>query len=247
MATVTESSSATSPVQVQEPAEVPPLENGDRLTGAEFLRRYDAMPDLKKAELIEGIVYMGSPVSYHHCSPHFDLVSWLGYYRMSTPGIVGGDNGTVRLDLDNIPQPDAFLRIPAEAGGQSRLGADGYIAGAPELVAEVSNSTASYDTHAKKTVYRRNGVREYLIWRTRERAVDWFILRDGEYARLEPTADGLHHSAIFPGLWLDAGALIRGDTEALLRATQAGLASPGHAAFLERLKDPGDGPIPQGG
>ena len=41
-----------------------PLENGDRLTRAEFERRYAAMPRLKKAELIEGIVYVPSPVRY---------------------------------------------------------------------------------------------------------------------------------------------------------------------------------------
>src|SRR5262245_6655339 len=88
---------------------IPPLQNGDRLTSAEFERRYDAMPNLKKAELIEGVVYMPSPVSFEeHGAPHFDVISWLGMYRMMTPGIRGGDNASLRLDLDNMPQPDAF-------------------------------------------------------------------------------------------------------------------------------------------
>lgn len=43
---------------------IPPLENGDGLSRAEFERRYDAMPELKKAELLEGIVYMAAPVSH---------------------------------------------------------------------------------------------------------------------------------------------------------------------------------------
>src|SRR5205807_2900720 len=89
-----------------------PLEPGDRLTRPEFERRYDAMPHLKKAELIEGVVYLPSPVRNDaHSSPHFDLITWLGIYRMFTPGVAGGDNGSLRLDLDNEPQPDAFLRL----------------------------------------------------------------------------------------------------------------------------------------
>lgn len=35
-----------------------PLENGDRLSRFEFEHRYQAMPELKKAELVEGVVYI---------------------------------------------------------------------------------------------------------------------------------------------------------------------------------------------
>src|SRR2546427_633255 len=111
---------------------IPPLENGDRLTRAEFERRYDAMPGLTKAELIEGVVYMPSPISVDHDGPHFDLITWLGVYRAATPGVRGGDNGSLRLDLDNMPQPDAYLMILPTHGGQARIGADRYVAGGPE-------------------------------------------------------------------------------------------------------------------
>src|SRR5436189_4569812 len=91
------------------PSVSPPLQDGDRLTRDEFERRYDATPGLKKAELIEGVVYMPPPVSFDgHAGPHFDLVTWLGSYAMGTPGVRGGDNGSLRLNLDNEPQPDAF-------------------------------------------------------------------------------------------------------------------------------------------
>src|SRR5436309_8264079 len=144
----------------------PPLENGDRLTRAEFERRYDAMPELKKAELIEGVVYMGSPVSHGgHRNPHFRHIGWLDRYATATPGVDGGDNSSLRLDLDNMPQPDAFLYILPERGGQARIADDGYLAGAPELIAEVASSSVSYDLHQKLHAYRRNGVREYLVWR----------------------------------------------------------------------------------
>src|SRR5258708_21179146 len=87
-----------------------PLENGDRLTGREFLRRYEAMPKVKKAELIEGIVYMGSPVRYtQHAKPDSLIQSWLGYFVARTPGTEGASNPTDRLDIDNVPQPDALL------------------------------------------------------------------------------------------------------------------------------------------
>jgi len=219
---------------------VPPLQPGDRLTRAEFERRYDATPGLKKAELIEGVVYMPPPpVSDGHSSPHFDLIGWLSTYRAATPGVLGGDNGSLRLDLDNMPQPDAFLRITEVCGGQSRIDADDYVEGAPEFVAEVAATSASYDLHAKLNVYRRHGVREYLVWRVFDRAIDYFVLRDGRYDRLPPTAKGLYQSEVFPGLWLDAPALIVGDLLKVTAVLQKGLASRKHAAFVARLKKAG--------
>ncbi len=104
---------------------IPPLQNGDRLSRAEFERRYAAMPQSQKAELIEGIVYlMSPPISDTHSGPHFNLIGWLAVYAWATEGVAGGDNGTLRLDLDNEPQPDAFLRIESESGGQSRVSKD---------------------------------------------------------------------------------------------------------------------------
>lgn len=215
----------------------PPLENGDRLTRAEFERRYAAMPHVKKAELIEGIVHMPSPVTDEHAAPHFDLIAWLGFYRAATPGISGGDNGTLRLDLDNEPQPDAFLRILASHGGQARVDADGYVNGAPELVAEVARSRVNIDLHAKLHVYRRNGVREYLVWRVLDKAIDWFVLREGNFEPLAPAAEGLYQSEVLPGLWLDTAALLRGDLLAVFQAVQRGIDSPEHAAFVRRLHE----------
>src|SRR5262249_50398042 len=154
-----------------------PLENGDRLTRDEFERRYEAMPHLHKAELIEGVVYMPSPVRMpQHAEPHAQLIIWLGQYMIGTPGVRVGDNSTVRLDLDNEPQPDVLVFIDPARGGQARIDADGYMEGAPELVAEVTASSASYDLHDKLHVYRRNGVREYIVWRVLEQEIDWFVL-----------------------------------------------------------------------
>jgi Uma2 family endonuclease len=222
---------------------VPPLENGDVLTRAEFEHRYEAMPHLKKAELIEGVVYVPSPVRHtYHGHPHTHLISWLGQYEASTPGVQASDNSTVRLDLDNEPQPDALLFIDPACGGQARIDAEEYIAGAPELVAEVASSSASYDLHAKLRVYRRNGVREYIVWRVLEREIDWFVLRAGQYERIPLDAAGLYRSEVFPGLWLDPAALLRGDLATVLAVVQRGLASPEHAAFITRLHPPATTP-----
>jgi Uma2 family endonuclease len=217
--------------------QIPLLQNGDRLTAAEFERRYSAMPGVNKAELIEGVVYMPSPVSHEeHGNPHLCLGTWMGTYMAFTPGVDGGDNSTLRLDIDNRPQPDAFLRLLPSHGGQSQTSADGYVVGAPELTAEVSASSVSYDLHDKLNAYRRNGVREYVVWRVLDGEVDWFVLRDGRYQRLAQTAAGLYQSEIFPGLWLDAAALVRNDLARVLQVLQEGLASPEHAAFVERLR-----------
>jgi Uma2 family endonuclease len=219
---------------------VPPLENGDRLSRNEFERRYEAMPHLKKAELIEGIVYMPSPVRYrHHGAPHAHLIGWLVQYAAGTSGVSVSDNSTVRLDLDNEPQPDALLLIDPTCGGQTRSSSDDYIEGSPELVAEVASSSVSYDLHAKLHVYRRNGVREYIVWRVGERAIDWFVLRAGQYERLPIGDDRVVRSETFPGLWLDASALLRGELVRVCTIVQQGLAGPEHAAFVARLQPQG--------
>ena len=215
---------------------VPALENGDRLTQAEFERRYDAMPHLKKAELIEGIVYMASPLRItQHGEPHASIIGWLMLYRASTPGVQLGDNCTVRLDADNEPQPDALLRIEVE--GKSKISEDGYVEGAPELIAEVAASTVSIDVHDKLKVYRRNQVQEYIIWRFQDRELDWFRLTEGKYILLDSNSQGIIKSEVFPGLWLDTEALLAGNLAKVIEIVQQGLTTVEHQNFVKQLSD----------
>lgn len=219
-----------------EPTPPPPLEPGDRLTRAEFERRYEAMPELKKAELIEGVVYTPSPVrARRHGRPHYQVITWLGHYEAATPGIFGADNTTARLDLDNEPQPDVLLMIEPGLGGQARISDDDYVEGAPELVVEVASSSVSYDLHAKPHVYRRNRVREYVVWRVLDGQIDWLVFRNERYEPLAPDDRGRFRSTVFPGLWLDPAALLRGDLAAVLAALREGLETPEHAAFAAEL------------
>ena len=230
-------SSAPAPAEARPAGSTPLLENGDRLPRAEFERRYEARPDLKKAELIEGVVHAPSPTRFrNHGRPHATLVGWLFTYAAATPGVQVGDNPTVRLDLDNEPQPDVAMLITPEAGGQARVDEDDYVAGAPELVAEVAASSASHDLHDKLRAYRRNGVREYLVWRTLDRRFDWFELIDGVYRPRTPDASGQVSSRVFPGLRLAVDALLKGDLPAVVAAQQGGLGEPDYAAFVERLQ-----------
>ena len=211
------------------------LHAGDRLTRDEFERRYAAMPQLKKAELLEGVVYMPSPVRYtQHGRPHGALTGWLSTYKQATPGVEFALDATLRLDQDNEPQPDLLLRTTG-ATAPSRIDADGYVVGAPELVVEVAASSVSYDLHQKLHVYRRAGVAEYLVLRADDAEVDWFCLRGGAYERLQPDAAGCLRSVALPGLWLDVGALLADDTAGLCRAVQAGVRTPEHAALCRRL------------
>jgi Uma2 family endonuclease len=219
------------------PIIVPPLENGDRLTRAEFERRYEAMPQVHKAELIEGEVHMPSPVRIkHHARPHRDLSALLAIYSHFTPGVGGGDNPSVRLDNDNEPQPDDVLYIEPECGGNIRIDDDDIINGAPELAAEVSSSTVSIDVGKKLQVYRRNKVQEYIVWRVLDRAIDWFYWKDGNYERMPATADGVVTSVVFPGLWLDLPAIVRGDFARAHAVLQQGLQSREHAEFVAKLE-----------
>ncbi|MBH8577800.1 Uma2 family endonuclease [Nostocaceae cyanobacterium CENA369] len=223
-------------IQNEESVKLPPLENGDRLTRDQFERRYRAMPNVKKAELIEGVVYVASPLRFEsHAEPHSFVITWLGVYYAATSGVRLGDNATVRLDLDNEPQPDALLRIDL---GQSTISDDDYIEGAPELVVEIAASSAAYDLHNKLKVYRRNGVQEYIIWTTYENQVTWFRLKGQEYITLKPDADGVIKSEIFPGLWLASNALLAGNLAKVLAVLQEGLNTPEHTDFIHRLSQP---------
>lgn len=194
-----------------------PLESGDRLTRAEFERRYSARPDIKKAELIEGVVYVASPVHFEeHAEPHGFMLHWLWTYRLRHPGVRVGDNGTVRLDRDNEAQPDAFM---FKEGGRAGRTSDDYLEGAPELVAEIAASSAAHDMNAKMHIYRRNGVREYVVWQIYDERVDWFRLNaDGVYEPAMPGEGGIIDSEVFPGLRLDVPALLRGDLAAVIAA-----------------------------
>ena len=215
-----------------------PLENGDRLTRREFEQRYAARPDIKKAELIEGVVHMPSPVRFaSHGEPHSWVLTWLGTYCASTPGVRVADNTTVRLDSNNEPQPDALLRIEPEAGGRSRLSDDDYVEGAPELIVEIASSSVAYDLHDKLRAYLRNGVREYVVWRVYDEALDWFVLKDGDYIPLAPdTTGGVIRSGVFPGLRLAVDALLVGDVARVLAVLQEGMGTAEHVEFVERLR-----------
>ena len=212
---------------------IPPLENGDRLTRPEFERRYQAMPHIKKAELIEGVVYMRAALRFRsHGKPHANIIGWLWFYQIATPGVELGDNSTVRLDLDNEPQPDAVLLID---GGTARISDDDYIEGAPELAVEVAASSATYDLHDKKRAYRRNGVREYIVWRVNDNELDWFSLEAGEYILLPRDDEGIIRSQVFPGLWLAIPSLLSGKMTEVLAVLQQGLNSAEHQEFLQLL------------
>jgi Uma2 family endonuclease len=212
---------------------VPPLRAGDRLTREEFLRRWEADPSIKLAELIGGTVYMPSPVSVDHGEVHRWVGAWLGVYQAFTPGVTG-ENDTTSFMLDDTPQPDLNLRLRPEYGGGSWVEGK-YLQGSPELVAEVCASTASYDLHQKYDLYQSAGIPEYLAVVVFEREIRWHVLVDGHYQLLSPDADGLWRSRIFPGLWLDGAALLSGNLRQVLDRLQEGLHSAEHERFVAQL------------
>jgi Uma2 family endonuclease len=186
--------------------ESPALNSGDRMDRAEFERRYTCRPDIKKAELIAGVVYVASPVrTVEHADPHALLVTVLGAYRLVTPSVLLSDNGTYRCPDGSVVQPDVTLRY---RDGGSRLDDEHYLTGVPELCAEVAGSSLSIDLLEKKALYESIGVREYIVWQTEEERIDWWVLRNGAYQPLAPDGAGVIRSEVFPGLALDVPALV---------------------------------------
>lgn len=215
---------------------IPPLKPGDLLTRDEFHRRYEATPHLKKIELIEGVVYMGSPVRHtRHSQPHGLMMGWLAVYNAGTPGTDFGDNATVRLNDDNEIQPDAFLRLESRLGGHSQISEDDYIEGAPELIVEIAASSTDYDLDIKFLVYQHCGVQEYIVWQTEDEQLDWFRLVEGVYVPLQANTAGIIESRAFPGLRLAVDALLARDLATVLVELQKGLGTPEHTAFVDRL------------
>jgi Uma2 family endonuclease len=223
---------ATAPSKTYPRAVLVELENGARMTRAEFHRLYVKTPPKFKAELIGGIVYVASPVSPAHGKNHLNLGVLLGTYALHTPGTEAGDNATVFLSDEGEPQPDLYLRIRPEYGGQSRTTRNDYVAGAPELVAEIANSSKSIDLHEKRIDYARNGVREYLVLCVRERQLRWFDLPGDR--ELYPDSNGIIRVRCFPGLWIDVVALLEEDPQ-ILTVLNQGLANSEHAAFVSAL------------
>ena len=222
------------------PGLLPPLENGDQLSRCEFERRYAADPCIRKAELIEGVVYLASPLRFiPHAQPHGNLSTWIGTYAALTPGTAYGIEPTVRLDRDTELQPDIVLIRGEDNGGQTQFSPEGYLEGGPELVIEISASSASIDINCKKQIYCRNGVQEYLVWRWFEGKLDWFYLVDGDYRSLSPDPDRILRSQVFPGLWLPTQDLLDNQMGRVLQTLQQGLDSPEHQAFVTQLESSG--------
>lgn len=182
------------------------------------------MPALKKAELVAGVVHMASPVrADQHGDPDSFLQTWCGTYAARKSGIRASTNTTIRLSPDDVLQPDICLRLLPENGGRCIPDDDGYLRGPPELVVEIAASSVSIDTREKLRAYRCAGVKEYIVWRTQDEAIDWWQLVEDDYLPLPPDADGILRSRCFPGLWLNAEALLRHDGAALLDTLNAGL------------------------
>lgn len=215
--------------------EVQELHSGDRMSREQFHRIYTQMPEDFKAELIGGVVYVASPLKRKHGTNHLPLGTLLFIYEGRTPGTESGDNATVILGDENEPQPDLYLRILPDWGGQSGTTDEDYIDGAPEFVAEIALSSHSIDLHAKRAEYLEFGVLEYLVVNLRERRLHWFDLKEDR--ELSPDEEGVLRLKYFPGLWIDGEALIRRDHAGLLEALNRGLATEEHRLFVRKLAE----------
>jgi Uma2 family endonuclease len=213
-----------------------PLVAGQHLDQASFHERYEAMPPGTRAELINGVVFIPSPVGPDHGRAHFTAVVWLGFYAERTAGVEGLDNTSTALGPISEPQPDLQLRVLSEYGGRTQTDRR-FVRGVPELVVEVSHTTEGTDLGPKRDDYERAGVAEYVVVALESAEVLWHVLANGRFEIVPPDTDGLYRSREFPGLWLDPVALLGRDTQRLREVVALGLATPDHAAFVARLAE----------
>lgn len=192
------------------------------------------MPELKRAELIGGVVYIPSPLSLDHGDMDISVCSWVNHYAAFTPGCRSSSNATC-LMLEDSPQPDVHLRILPEFGGRTEV-EENLASGAPEFVAEVCFSSAAYDLHQKLALYQEAGVDEYLAVVLHEGELRWHRLQGGEYQIMSPSEDGVYRSVVFPGLWLNGIALLANNMQQVLATLQQGLETEEHTAFCTELE-----------
>jgi Uma2 family endonuclease len=223
----------TAPIPLASRSAAVELQNGDSMSRKEFHRLYERTPDGFKAELIGGIVYVASPLTRNHGKSHLLLSCVMGAYAGATPGVEASDNTTVILGDEGEPQPDLYLRVLPEFGGQSTTSSDGYVRGAPEFIIEVAVSSRAIDLHAKKRDFARYGVREYFVHCVKESQLRWFDLAAEK--ELQPDSAGVYRIGVFPGLWINGPGLLAHDYAALMATLNAGLVTDEHAALVEGL------------
>ncbi len=209
------------------------LENGDHMTQAEFHEFYKSYPKHVKFELIGGIVYRAAPVPWYHNTYRSAVNFVLGLYLAGTPGIELGANATIILGEQSEPQPNLALRLLPEYGGRSKLNDEQYLEGAPELLAEIAYSDRVLELHEKKQDYQQAGALEYVVLDIENQELYWFDFRSN--AVIAPR-QGVYRSRAFPGLWIDAPALLALDSTRLVTVVRQGLAHRSHTVFVKRLE-----------
>ncbi|WP_459556214.1 Uma2 family endonuclease [Lacunimicrobium album] len=218
---------------------IPALKDGEHLTKEEFLRRCEAFPRYKHAELLEGIVHLNAAAinARNHGLPHTLIAGWLWTYKFATPGVTVLLPSTMDLGDEDLPEPDAMLLIDHPTLGSTHESEDGWLVGPAELVVEIAASTRVKDLGLKKRLYEKAGVKEYIVWSTTEQTFDWFVLQNKTYTSLAADPeDGLFKSQVYPGLWLDCAALFKHNESLLIERLQTGIKTPEHASFVRKLK-----------
>jgi Uma2 family endonuclease len=217
------------------------LENGDRLSRAEF-ERLSQDEQIERIELIQGIVHMAAAALRfrEHGKPSAMMSLWLGQYACECQNVEVAENTSVLLDDQNELQPDILMILPMSCGGQTCVNQDGYLEGPPELVVEIAASLVSIDAHQKKDVYGQSGVREYILWRTEDQQIDWFRLSEHSYRNISQDSDSIIRSTVFPGLWLNTRAMVDGQIKKVLNTLAVGMQSPEHQTFRTHLESRND-------
>jgi hypothetical protein len=211
----------------------PALANGDRMSQMEFHRRYQSYPKEEKFELIGGVVYRAERARVPHARDHATLSALLGLYHTYTPGTDAWASVSTILGDETEVQPDVSLSLLPECGGQWHVTDEDYIEGAPELVAEIALSSYAIDLHDKRDAYQAAGVKEYIVLNLEDTEFVWFDFAG--QGSIAPDKKGIMRSRVFPGLWINAPALLGDDGKALMASLNRGLKSAAHAAFVKKL------------
>ena len=182
---------------------------------------YDWITEDDKAEFIFGEIIVQSPAKKRHTDASANLTSLLRtYVDENSLGFVGSETVLVAFTRNDY-LPDIVYYGPQSA---ARLTDDQMKFPPPDLIVEVlSPSTEEKDRTTKFDDYEDHGVSEYWLVDPKERFVEQYILRDGNYQLLSKMQRGSIISEVVEGFEIPIEAIF--DSKAKNRTLAAMLST----------------------
>ena len=162
---------------------------------------YALVPDRQKADLLDGVIYVASPDTYHGDQYTNFLARLLaGFCEARDLGKVFGSRFAFRLSPHRCPEPDVAVVLASRL----HLVDDHGMTGGPDVAVEVvSRDSRTRDYRDKRRIYEESGVSEYWLVDPIKGRADFLVLEAGKYQSAVLDDGSIFRSRVLPGFFLD--------------------------------------------